>query len=285
MSRSFGFDNLVTLPRLSAAEAVVLMTELDTAAKAWVAQEKKRLESEKKKKPKDEDLLPQAIARSLARLLAQRSALALITAPSTQEADTQVKRKADRALDNAWGATFDWLIGWTRLPEPWNPDQAAALTLHRLVFPQMLGFLKLAYKIQWRESQARLDAIARENQEETFKRLGGLKFLAAIRDTHAEYGRVLHITAARPDEPPEADVRAALLAALGAMREYVARVAAHADPDDPGSEALTQALLRPVVAWESRSGRGGGAESEGPDGATSEDGAEGEGNGPKERPV
>ncbi|HSN96922.1 MAG TPA: hypothetical protein VLS89_01450 [Candidatus Nanopelagicales bacterium] len=48
---------------------------------------------------------------------------------------------------------------------------------------------------------------------------------------------------------------------------------------------MTQALLRPVVEWESRSTGSGGAEAEAPEGATDEDGAEGEGQKPEAKPV
>ena len=55
-------------------------------------------------------------------------------------------------------------------------------------------------------------------------------------------------------------MRAAFLAALAALRDYVTRVAAHADPDVPGSEAVSAALLAPLAAWESRpAGSNGGA--------------------------
>ncbi|MEP7123570.1 MAG: hypothetical protein ABJE95_21760, partial [Byssovorax sp.] len=46
------------------------------------------------------------------------------------------------------------------------------------------------------------------------------------------------------------EVRVRLLAALEALRDYVHRVAAYAEPDVPGSEVLVEALLLPLVGWE-----------------------------------
>ncbi|AUX44934.1 uncharacterized protein SOCE26_064040 [Sorangium cellulosum] len=56
-----------------------------------------------------------------------------------------------------------------------------------------------------------------------------------------------------------------LTAADAAIRDYATRVAAHADPDEPGSEALSAALLEPLATWESRpvATGGGGGEGEG----------------------
>lgn len=46
-------------------------------------------------------------------------------------------------------------------------------------------------------------------------------------------------------------MRAKLDAALTALRDYATRIAAHADPDVPGSESLAEALLAPLARWES----------------------------------
>ena len=85
-----------------------------------------------------------------------------------------------------------------------------------------------------------------------FKKLGGEGYLAHLEEAHEAYGRALHITAPKPESAPTGDVRAAFLTTLAALRDYAARVAAHADPDVPGSEEISAALLAPLAAWESR---------------------------------
>ncbi|HTN88469.1 MAG TPA: hypothetical protein VL242_32535, partial [Sorangium sp.] len=68
MARSFTSQDLIALPRLSAAEAVVLATQLITTADA--RQKELRLKE-----------LPMTIGRSKGRLAAARNALEAVTRP------------------------------------------------------------------------------------------------------------------------------------------------------------------------------------------------------------
>ncbi|WP_437775887.1 hypothetical protein [Sorangium sp. So ce1097] len=248
MVRSFTSQDLVALPRLNAAEAVVLATELITVADA----------KEKQLRPKK---LPEAIGRSKGRLVAAIATLEALTRPQGGDpVETRTKPKADRTLDNAYSGTFDWLGGWCKLPPERNPHLDEAKDLFNLLFPDGLSFTRLPYKLEWKESKARLDAIRGARHDRTFKKLGGEVFLAHLEEAHEAYGRALHITAPKPESAPTGDVRAAFLATLAALRDYATRVAAHADPDVPGSEAVSAALLAPLATWESRpSGSSGGA--------------------------
>ncbi|WP_437983065.1 hypothetical protein [Sorangium sp. So ce117] len=248
MARSFTSQDLVALPRLNAAESVVLATELITVADA----------REQQLKPKK---LPDAIGRSKGRLAAAVATLEALTRPHGGDpAETKTKPKADRILDNAWSATFDWLGGWCKLSAERNPSLDEAKELFKLLYPDGLSFTRLPYKLEWKESKARLDAIRGARHDRTFKRLGGEGFLSHLEEAHEAYGRALHITAPKPESAPTGDVRAAFLATLAALRDYATRVAAHADPDVPGSEEVSAALLEPLAAWQSRpSGANGGA--------------------------
>ncbi|WP_437950692.1 hypothetical protein WME98_07640 [Sorangium sp. So ce296] len=240
MARSFTSQDLVALPRLNAAESVVLATELITVADA----------RERQLRPKK---LPEAIGRSKGRLAAAVATLEALTRPQGGDpVETKTKPKADRLLDNAWSGTFDWLGGWCKLPPERNPSLDEAKELFKLLYPDGLSFTRLPYKLEWKESKARLDAIRGARHERTFKKLGGEAFLAHLEEAHEAYGRALHITAPKPESAPTGDVRAAFLATLAALRDYAARVAAHADPDVPGSEEVSAALLAPLAAWESR---------------------------------
>ncbi|XXX73848.1 hypothetical protein WMF30_40000 [Sorangium sp. So ce134] len=181
--------------------------------------------------------------------------------------ETKTKPKADRIIDNAWSATFDWLAGWCKLPPERNPSLDEAKALFKLLYPDGLSFTRLPYKLEWKESKARLDAIRGARHDRTFKKLGGETFLAHMEEAHEAYGRALHITAPKPESAPAGDVRAAFLATLAALRDYAARVAAHADPDVPGSEDVSAALLAPLAAWESRPAGSNGGASDGPEAA------------------
>lgn len=194
--------------------------------------------------------LPAALARSLSRLKDAAALLAAALSPQV-EGDGAAKRKADRVLDAAWSALHSWLLGWCQLPEGAHPLLAQANALRELVFAGGLGFTQLRYKVQWQESEARLSAIDAHGHADVLKKLGGAVFLEHLREAHRVYGEVLHITRPLP-ERAASDVQTALLATLDAIRDYVARVAALADPDEPGSEALSAALLRPLTSWEGR---------------------------------
>lgn len=113
-----------------------------------------------------------------------------------------------------------------------------------------LEVTKLPCRVEWQQSKVRLDAIEREGHEKTFKQLGGSAFLANIAEAQEAYGIALGITVPGPVEVT-AEVGLRLLAALAAVRDYVNRVAAYAEPDVPGSEELADALLLPLSVWES----------------------------------
>jgi hypothetical protein len=55
--------------------------------------------------------LPAAIERSRKRLVKAHAELDVATRPQRSVVDKKGKRKADRRIDNAWSATFDWLTG------------------------------------------------------------------------------------------------------------------------------------------------------------------------------
>jgi len=235
MSRSFTAQDLIQLPRIGAAEAVVLVTQLLTAA----ATEAKAAEGSS---------LPPPIERSRQRLIVANVALNEVVAPQVT-GDTQVKRKADRWIDSAWSAGYDWLSGWCKLPPAKNPHLPAAQALMALIYPDALAFTKLPYRVEWQQSKSRLEAIAREGHEKTFEHLGGKAFLANIIEAQEGYGVALNITVPAAFEAT-GEVRIKLTAALAAVRDYVNRVGAYAEPDVPGSEELATALLLPLSVWE-----------------------------------
>lgn len=226
---SLASSDLIQLPRLSAPEASGLLGELLLAA-AGVGP------------------LPAGIERSRRSLAAAHAKLeSAITGISVEAADAEVQRLADRAIDNAWEATFLWLSGFCKLPEDANANLPAARALHAQVFPDAISFTKLPYKVQWAESKARLDSIANEGLEQTFAALGGSSFLAELYRSHKAYEEALRPLLELDDDPKHS--HGELLAASVALRQYVARVASYADPGVSGSEALSNALLAPLSRW------------------------------------
>jgi hypothetical protein len=196
-----------------------------------------------------EGVLPLPISRSRDRLRTADTELAAVLQP--QVVPPEVKKAADRAIDKAWSAFFKWLSGWCELPATRHPHTERALHLFNLCFFEGLKFTLRPYKIEWKDSQIRLEAIDHEGHRETFGLLGGEPFLAELNATQTTYGEVLGITA--PKSPAElATLGTKRDAVLTAIREYVTKVAAHPDPEEPGSQELCDRLLRPLAEWESR---------------------------------
>jgi hypothetical protein len=226
---SLSSSDLIQLPRLSAAEAAGLLGELLHAAT-------------------NVGMLPAGIERSRRRLAASHAKLeTAITGISVDAADAELQREADRAIDNAWEATHLWLSGFCKLPEAANSHVGAARALYSQIFPEGIAFTRLPYKIQWSESQARLDTIANEAHEETFAVLGGSSFLAELYRTHKAYAEALRPLLELDEDPRNRNEE--LSAAISALRQYVARVSTFSDPGISGSEALSSALLAPLSRW------------------------------------
>lgn len=226
---SLASSDLIQLPRLTAAEAAGLLGELLHAA-ANVGP------------------LPAGIERSRQRVATAYAALErAITGIAVGAADADRQREADRAIDNAWEAAFLWLSGFCKLPEAANSHVTAARALFAQIFPDGITFTRLPYKVQFAESQARLDSIANEGHEETFAVLGGSSFLAELYRTHKAYEEALKPLLEIDDDPRNRNEE--LAAALPALRQYVSRVVSYSDPGLAGSEALANALLAPLARW------------------------------------
>jgi hypothetical protein len=230
MTRSFTAQDLIQLPSLSAEDTVALATELATAAKAIGRLPGPLVETLGDLKNAREGLLAEIQKRSAA-----------------SELDPKAARAADAVLDSAWSAFSTWLGAWGEID---NTHREAAQAAFARLFPAGLAFLTRKYKAEWAESEARLQIIAREKIDVMVDALGGAPFLKALRRAHDAYGEALGITHAKPAASPSANVRDARDAALAAMRDYVAQVAATVRRRKPETEALATALLRPISAWQ-----------------------------------
>ena len=226
---SLASSDLIQLPRLNAPEAAGLLGEMLAAASSVGP-------------------LPAGIERSRQRLGAAYSALeAAITGVSVRAGDVDRQREADRAIDNAWEATHLWLSGFCKLPVEANAHVPQARALFNQIFPDGVSFTRLPYRVQFSESQARLDSIANEGHEETFAVPGGSSFFAELHRTHKAYAEALRPLLALDDDTKSRNEE--LSSALVALRQYVARVVSFSDPGISGSEALSNALLAPLARW------------------------------------
>jgi hypothetical protein len=227
--RSFGANDLVALPRLSASGAVALGQALLTVAKGKTH-------------------LPELIGQRLVALEAAHTALCDALGNQAQVLpDPQRARNADLATDQTWSAFHDWLIGWGKLR---GPEAESARTMYSVLFPTKLKFTRLAYRLEWAEAEARLGRIAKEGFDRKIEQMGGSVFLEQLKAAHRAYGEALGITAEGQDAAA-AGLREPLDRFLSKLRAYVLAVAAYADDPDEVSVAFTDALLIPLRQWKS----------------------------------
>jgi hypothetical protein len=234
MSRSFSPSDLIALPRLNAISTARLLYELLKAT------------TEEKK-------LPASIAADRDELAEAHHTLmaALKKRLVTELGESPQVRAADAVEDNAFGALFDWLRSFARLPEDRHPEALEARAVLQAVFPTNLGFLSISPPDEWQEAETRLQAIADNGYDVTIKKLGGGPFLEELKTAHKVYGEILGITVTRPTTEPLA-LREAFDAAHEALRSYVLRVSAHVRKSDPSSAELASRLLSPLVHWKDR---------------------------------
>lgn len=233
MTRRYDADSVVTLPVLRATGAYALGTALLSAAEV--------------------DGPPTLARGAHARLKSAVTALgAALAAVAPKQGYSPEAVQADTTLDACCSALFHWLDGWARLPEA--PEAASASAVLKDIFPKGLDFTQIVYPDQWAESESRLQRLVKLGHDKTVRALGGTPILERLQSAHKAYGLVLGITTA-PEAPErnEAARRAPLDAVLDALREYVLKVAAQAEQDDPASEALRDRLLAPLTELRARS--------------------------------
>lgn len=233
LERSFILEDLIQLPRFDAAGAVALGEKLLQVASA----EPGLTRAVKRAKDALEEELGQ-LRRAAAARLAFASA-----------GDPAVVAEADRSLDACWTALYDWLTGFSKLPE----DIAEALEARALLgelYPDGLSFILLPYELEWNQSDIRLARIA-ETLGDRIRGLGGNVFIDALRRSHDAYGKLLGLP--RPVAPREAgtpSVAEALESFASALRVYALKVTAAVEVDEPETGEASKRLLEPLLHWQ-----------------------------------
>lgn len=230
MTREISTNSMVNLPRMNGAAALALAEQLLTMAEAEKG-----------------DGLPVFIDRPRGRLITAMQGLKEQLKPQ-EEADTGVKTEADRRIDDAWRSFSNWLGAMAGMPDGSFEGQDKIRALNTMLFDEGLTFIVLSYREEWTQSETRLKAIDEGGFAGLIETLGGTPFLRNLKTAHARYGEALGIKApiAVKDGP---EIREHLDNVTAAMKDYVVKVAAWADPDEPGSDALTASLLAPLVNW------------------------------------
>jgi hypothetical protein len=221
---------MVNLPRLTGPAAITLGQQLLTAAK-----------------DKAGAALPTFIERPRARLESAVSGLVAAAAPK-EMGDSKAAKNADRQVDAAWRAFFHWLESLIHLPDNQAEGLDKARTLYNLCFSKGLSFIIISYREEWAESEARLKSVADGGYEPIVTTLGGAPLLSNLKSAHVRYGEALGVKATLVERATP-EVRKKMDALASAMKIYIAKAATWADPEEPGSEALSKALLAPFINW------------------------------------
>lgn len=234
MSRIYDFETLVTIPRCTALTLYTMVQEAcDTAQ-----EEKDKLAAKGK-------TFPEALELILGRLKEAHTQLGALMAPSTEASSGT--READNAVDNAWGALYEFLHSWLRSGPEVCPVHSGVEALMNLIFSDGKTFLQLDYKSEWAQSDLRLNTLKTSPHIETVQALGGLPLVNGIENAHRKYGEVLGIT-----KQPEAEsegVKDLYMAVQSHLREYICKAVAHTEVTKTDSSPLSRALLKPIETW------------------------------------
>ena len=226
-------EDLIQLPRFDAVGAVAVGDLLLAAAGARE--------------------LPRSILRARD-VLAEELAALRIAAAARIEAmggtDPSVLAAADAVLDGCWSALFDWLTGFSKLPES-TPQSAEARALLAELYPDGLSFIFLPYEFEWSQSELRLDLIAEAKLGDRLRALGGAPFTTALAEAHRHYGLLLGLYSHPAPAAVVSSLRPALERFASALRNYALKVTALVEVDEPATAALAKALLEPLFSWKS----------------------------------
>lgn len=154
-------------------------------------------------------------------------------------------RASDTVIDRAWGALYDRLDAYARLPVAVYPKAARALELREAIFPnESLVFLTLIFLAEWAESDKRLKQIDHDGLQNDLDGLCGKEFLENVRVAHAAYGEVLGVT--KPGQAVDTKLAEEFAAVKKAIGKYSFHLASLADDDEPETVARVQAALLPL---------------------------------------
>jgi hypothetical protein len=233
---AFPAEDLIQFPRFDAASAVALGERL--------LQEAAEAEA-----PRG---LPPTIQRARASLSEAYATLIEVERAyrAARGGESEAMADADVVIDRSWSALFNWLLGFSQLPEGVaEADEARALL--RELYPDGLDFILLPYELEWGQSDQRLARItsAEETLGERIRKLGGGAFITALSAAHAQYGEVLGLSPSSQQGNELPNLREALEGFSSALRVYALKVTAFVEIDEPETAALSKKLLAPLLTW------------------------------------
>lgn len=233
MNNRYSVGGMVVLPRMQATGALALGKRLLAVADAEPAGTGAGI-------TKAREALRERVGEVQATLVDRADA-----SPATPDE----VRACDRRLDACWSGLRDMLTGLSKLPDA--PEATEAALLMQAIYDKGLSFIQIPFALEWAESQVRMERLSAQGLRPRIDALGCGRFLTALDEAHAAYGKALGMTepvTAASTETPK--VRAALDAFATTLRFYVTKVLGSVDLDDAPSAELADRLLAPLNAWD-----------------------------------
>ncbi len=223
---------VIQLPRLQASGAMALGEQLIAAAKPH------------------KKALSKSLVKALGALDSHHGTLADAirdqVVPEPEEGSETVQ--LDRNLDGCWSGLNDFFTGFIKLTGTSQSVEAASL--QAAILPGGLKFILLPYKLEWAESETRIQRITKHKLDARVAALGGGVFLEAITRAHSAYGKALGMTTPTAPGVTPPSIRESLDAFAAALRTYIVKVMGHVEDDEPETQALADKLLAPLAAWD-----------------------------------
>ena len=184
--------------------------------------------------------------------------------------------EADRNVDDAVRAYFEFLSAMSRMSAPIGPVAAGARSSF---FPKDdLAFLNLEFEQEWSVIDTRVSHADSEGVFAQVEEIGGGLVISNLKKKHKEYGKALGVTAATT-RTIATTLEGPYARAQDALRRFIAAAIAHgAESDiDPSVIAEAETLLAPIeeararIAGRRAKGSKGGEEGTEPVDGTTED--------------
>ncbi|UQA56622.1 hypothetical protein [Polyangium aurulentum] len=225
MPRSFAAADVVTLPRVDARDAVALASAVEAAAAGQQG-------------------VPPYVLSAVAQIADDRQALQKAIAAGPPAGAITIK-EADRVEDLAITSLYALLMAWGRLAE-FLPEAKGAQEVVDRVFKDGVSFVNSKVEKEWAVIDSKLKAISDEGLDAKLAAVGALPILEFLKQTHATYGAVIGTTDAVAEPVEVGKLREAL---LDSLRVYVMRASGLVERNKPETQALADALLRPITEW------------------------------------
>ena len=212
-------------------------------------------------------LPPRMVPRVAQLEIAQKALSAALGAKHGEDESADPKRvEADRAVDDAVRAYYEFLSSMGRMP---SPIGTTALNARSAFFPKDdLSFLNFEFDQEWSEIDTRLNHAEEKGTLALVEEIGGAVVIANLKKKHKEYGRALGVTTASA-RSVAASLEVPYGQAQDALRRYIAAAIAHGAESDLDESVIPEAetLLAPIEEARARNAlrraKGGkGAEDE-----------------------